>query len=57
MIEAVSYFERMTVCRVNDWHEVSLPGKFVRVCDTDDEFFEAVLSKWYYQVTVDAHTE
>lgn len=46
--EAVSYFRNMTVCRVKDWNEVRMPGRFVRVSDTEDESYEAVLSKWYY---------
>ena len=49
LIEAVSYFRTLTVCRVRDWQEVRLPGKFVRVQDSDLEVdYEAVLSKWYY---------
>ena len=34
--EAVSFFKNMTVCRVKDWSEMRLPGKFVRVSDTSD---------------------
>lgn len=32
--EAVSFFKNMSVCRVRDWSEMCVPGKFVRVCDT-----------------------
>lgn len=32
--------------------EVRVPGKFVRTCDTEDETYEAVLSKWYYELEV-----
>lgn len=45
-------FQKLTVCRVKDWEEVRLPGKFIRVTDNDDDSYEAVLSKWYYQVEV-----
>ena len=45
----------MTVCRVKDWHEVRLLGKFVRIFDVEDDSYEAVLSKWSYHLEV--HSE
>ena len=33
-------------------HEVRMPGKFVRAFDTEDETYEAVLSKWYYELEI-----
>ena len=42
----------MTVCRVKEWHEVRLPGKFVRIFDIEDDTYEAVLSKWFYHLEV-----
>ena len=54
--EAVGYFNRLTVCRVNDWHEVRMPGKFVRTCDIEDDYYEAVLSKYYYHIEVDSNS-
>ena len=50
--EAVSFFKNMTVCRVRDWCDMRVPGKFIRVCDVQDSAYEAVLSKWYYQVQI-----
>ena len=50
--EAVSFFKNLTVCRIKNWNETRLPGKFVRVSDMEDSSYEAVLSKWYYQVEV-----
>lgn len=55
LAEAVSFFQTMSVCRVKDWHEVRLPGKFVRVYDSKDESYDAVLSKWFYHVEVNSN--
>lgn len=32
--------------------EVRMPAKFIRAYDTEDQTYEAVLSKWYYEVEV-----
>lgn len=57
LAEAVSFFSTMSVCRVKDWHEVRLPGKFVRVFDSKDETYDAVLSKWFYHVEVNSSSQ
>ena len=51
-IESVSYFKSMSVCRVQNWNEVRIKGKFLRIQDIDDPFIEVVQSKWYYQIEV-----
>ena len=32
-IEAVSYFKSLNVCRVQNWNEVRIKGKFLRIQD------------------------
>lgn len=51
-LEAVSYFKSLNVCRVQNWNEIRIKGKFLRVQDIEQTQIEAVLSKWYYQVEV-----
>lgn len=57
LIEAVMFFKSMTVCRVKDWHEVRLLGKFVRIFDIEDDIYEAVLSKWSYHLEVNSQPQ
>lgn len=33
--EAVQYFRTLNVCRVRDWHEIRVKGKFIRVQDAE----------------------
>jgi len=40
----------VNVCRVKNWEEVRIKGKFIRVQDIDDPNIEVVLSKWYYSI-------
>lgn len=51
-MEAVSYFKSMNVCRVHNWNEVRIKGKFLRLNDIEDPNIEVVQSKWYYQIEV-----
>jgi calpain-15 len=51
-LEAVSYFKSLNVCRVQNWNEIRIKGKFLRVQDIEQPSIEVVLSKWYYQVEV-----
>lgn len=57
LLEAVSFFKRMSVCRVKNWQEIRLPGKFVRVYDSEDHDYSAVLSQWYYQIEVNSEPQ
>jgi calpain-15 len=47
-LEAVSYFKSLNVCRVQNWNEIRIKGKFLRVQDIEQPSIEVVLSKWYY---------
>lgn len=47
-MEAVSYFKSMNVCRVHNWNEVRIKGKYLRINDLEDPNIEVVQSKWYY---------
>jgi calpain-15 len=47
----VNYFKAVSICKVRNWDEVRIKGKFVRVQDIDDPNIEVVLSKWYYSVS------
>lgn len=48
LLEVVSFFKQFSVCRINNWQEVRMPGRFLRVYDAEDKDYSAVLSKWYY---------
>lgn len=37
--------------------EVRMPAKFIRAYDTEDQTYEAVLSKWYYEVEVQSKAQ
>jgi len=42
----------LNICKVKNWDEVRVKGKFVRVEDMSDESLEVYLSKWYYQFEI-----
>lgn len=46
----LSHFRCVNICKVRNWDEVRIKGKFIRVQDLDDPNIEIVLSKWYYSV-------
>ena len=50
--EAYDYFKSLNVCRVKNWNEVRIRGKFIRVQDIDNSMLEVVMSKFYYQLDV-----
>lgn len=50
------YFRSLNVCRVRNWEEVRIKGKFIRVQNIDDPDIEVVLSKWYYSLDVNEPT-
>lgn len=50
--EATTYFRTLNVCRVRDWNEIRLRGKFVRVQDAEQSSILAVWSKSYYSFDV-----
>ncbi|OMJ86345.1 hypothetical protein SteCoe_12132 [Stentor coeruleus] len=46
----VKNFEALHVCRVKNWDEVRIKGKFIRVQDVEDQTLEVVVSKWFYSI-------
>lgn len=50
--EAVAFFKSLNVCRVRNWNEVRLKGKFLRLQDLDFPSIESVQSKWYYSMDI-----
>lgn len=49
-------FRSLNICRVHNWEEVRIKGKFIRVQNIDDPDIEIVLSKWYYSIDVNEPT-
>ena len=52
----IKYFRCLNVCRVRNWEEVRIKGKFIRVQNIDDPDIEVVLSKWYYSLDINEPT-
>ena len=50
------HFKSLNVCRVRNWEEVRIKGKFIRVQNIDDPDIEVVLSKWYYSLDINEPT-
>lgn len=44
------HFSALHVCRVKNWDEVRIKGKFIRVQDVEDSSLEVVVSKWFYSI-------
>lgn len=42
------YFKGINVCKVRNWDDVRIKGKFIKVTDIEDSNIDVVLSKWYY---------
>lgn len=51
------YFRGVNVCKVRNWDEVRVKGKFVKVTDVNDNNNQTVLSKWYYTVNLPTATK
>lgn len=49
--DLVKYFDGIHICKVKNWDEVRIKGKFVKVQDIEDPKIETVMSKWYYSVS------
>ena len=47
------YFRSLNVCRVRNWQENRIRGKFLKIQDKNDPNFEQVISKWYYEIEVE----
>ena len=48
----VKNFRSLNVCRVRNWQENRIRGKFIRIEDAKDPNFEQVVSKWYYELDI-----
>lgn len=46
----LQHFANLSVCRIKNWEEVRMKGKFIRVPDVEDPNVEVVMSKWYYSL-------
>lgn len=45
-------FDSFDVCRVRNWDEVRVRGRFIRFSDTENITNEVVVSKWFYALEV-----
>lgn len=55
--DMIDQFTCLNVCKVKNWDEVRIKGKFVRVQDMEDGAIELVMSKWYYSLEVTTSTK
>jgi calpain-15 len=55
--DVLSKFRTLNVCRVKNWEEVRIKGKFIRLQDIDDPNVEVVVSKWYYSIDLHETTK
>jgi calpain-15 len=52
----LEHFAGVNICKVRNWDEVRIKGKFVKVQDIEDQNIEVVMSKWYYSLEVQEKT-
>ena len=45
-------FYCINICKVRNWDEVRIKGKFIKIQEIDDPDIEVTLSKWYYSMEV-----
>jgi hypothetical protein len=50
------HFKGINVCRVRNWQESRIRGKFLRVTDNQTGY-DSVISKWYYELVVNDEVE
>lgn len=55
--DLVKYFDGIHICKVKNWDEVRIKGKFVKVQDIEDPKIETVMSKWYYSIELQETTK
>lgn len=48
----VQKFDSIDICRVSNWDELRLRGRFIRYNDINEPDNEVVVSKWYYALEV-----
>lgn len=49
-------FDSLDVCRVRNWDEIRIRGRFIRFADTENQTVEVVQSKWIYAIDVPKKT-
>lgn len=53
----IKMFTCLNVCRVRNWQENRIRGKFLRITDEQDSSSEYVTSKWYYELELQEAAE
>jgi calpain-15 len=46
--DLLAHFISLNVCRIKNWDEVRIKGKFIKISDSETPDYESVVSKWYY---------
>ena len=46
-------FVNLTICKTQNWQELRVKGKFIKVMQNDIYETERVISQFYYSLTVD----
>ena len=49
-------FDSLDICRVTNWDELRVRGRFIRYNDVTDVDNEVVVSKWFYALEVPSKT-
>jgi len=52
----VKIFSGLDVCRVSNWDELRVRGRFIRYNDVNEPENEVVVSKWIYALEVPTKT-
>jgi hypothetical protein len=52
----VDNFESLDVCRVRNWEEARIRGRFIRFSDSENQTLDFILSKWVYALDVPKKT-
>ena len=52
----IQRFDSLDVCRVSNWDELRVRGRFIRYNDVKEPDNEVVVSKWFYALEVPVKT-
>ena len=52
VIDLHHLFDNLIVCKVRNWEEVRVKGRFVRYSNIDQKEYEIIQSKWIYALDV-----
>lgn len=55
--DILRHFYCANVCKVRNWDEVRIKGKFIKTDEIDDYDIEQVVSKWFYTVDIQERTK